>query len=178
LLGALVGLGALNRQRLRPRLGALARQGETPGRTGGALRNTVRAEIALIVAVLSATAVLAALAPPASTSGGPFSASADLGPARLELTVDPATAGSNEIHLYLFDRETGAQWDDPKEVSVSASLSEQEIGPLEEEPRKSGPGHYVIRDAALGVSGEWTLAVSARVSRFDEHRTTVEVPIR
>ena len=41
----------------------------------------------------------------------PFSGSADIGPARLELTVDPARVGPNEMHVYLFDRRAGAQWD-------------------------------------------------------------------
>ena len=39
---------------------------------------------------------------------GPFSGSADLGPARAELTVEPALAGPNEVHLYFFDRADGA----------------------------------------------------------------------
>ena len=37
---------------------------------------------------------------------GPVSLSRDLGPARLEMTVAPARVGRNEIHLYLFDRQS------------------------------------------------------------------------
>jgi copper transport protein len=178
LLGALIGLGAINRQRLRPRLLAQARDGTTPGATGLLLRRVIRAELVLIGGVLAATAVLAALAPPASTQAGPFSTSAELGDARLEVTVDPATTGANEIHLYLFDRESGAQWDEAKEVAVTATQTEAQIGPLEEDVRKAGPGHYVVRGAALGVEGDWELAIAARVSAFEELRTVVEVPIR
>jgi copper transport protein len=127
--------------------------------------------------VLAATAVLAALAPPASTESGPYSTSAELGDARLELTVDPATAGANEIHLYLFDRVSGAQWDEAKEVAIDATLPAEDIGPIELEPRKAGPGHYVVRDAALGVTGEWELAIAGRVSAFAELRAVVEIPI-
>jgi copper transport protein len=122
--------------------------------------------------------VLAALAPPATSESGPYSTSADLGGARLELTVDPAVAGENEVHVYLFDRETGAQWDEAKELAVTATLPAEAIGPIELDPRKAGPGHYVVRDAALGVAGEWELDVSSRVSAFEEQRASVEVPIR
>jgi copper transport protein len=177
LLGVLIGLGAINRQRLRPRLSANARDGEAPGATGLLLRRLIRAELVLIGGVLAATAVLAALAPPVSSQAGPYSTSAELGDARLEVSVDPATAGSNEIHLYLFDVESGVQWDEAKEVAVTATQAEAEIGPLEQDVRRAGPGHYVVRDAALGVEGEWRLAIAARVSAFEELRTVVEVPI-
>ena len=111
LLALLIGLGALNRRRTVPALERLARDRSAPGAEGGVLRRTIRVEVALIVGVLAATAFLAATAPPAATSGGPVSASADLGPANLELTVDPAAVGANQVHLYLFDRETGAQYE-------------------------------------------------------------------
>jgi hypothetical protein len=61
---------------------------------------------------------------------------------------------------------------------VTATLPAEAIGPIELDPRKAGPGHYVVRDAALGVAGEWELDVSSRVSAFEEQRASVEVPIR
>ena len=72
LLLALIGLGAWNRQRARPRLAALAAQGVTPGAAGVALRRSLRAELALMTAVLGVTAALVSYAP-ASAPGGPFS---------------------------------------------------------------------------------------------------------
>ena len=180
LLAVLIGLGAINRQRNRPRLDELARSGtEAPGGAGRLLRRTMRAEVALIGGVLAVTALLTLLSPSSSgESAGPFSASAELGPAQLELTVDPATAGPNEIHLYLFDREDGSQYDAAKEVKLTAELPASEIGPLTEDVTKSGPGHYVVRDAQLGVAGDWTLDLSARVSAFEQFETEIEVPIR
>ena len=41
------------------------------------------------------------------TSSGPFSMSATLGPAELEMTLEPAKVGPNTIHLYLIDAKTG-----------------------------------------------------------------------
>lgn len=177
LLAALLALGAWNRQRGRPRLAALTARGEPPGAVGVALRRSLRAEGALMVAVLAVTAALVSYSP-ATGASGPFSASDTLGPARLELTVDPARAGRNEIHLYLFDRTTGRQYDRVKELEVAARLAGKGIGPLAFEARKAGPGHYVVRQADIAPPGDWRLDVSARVSAFDAYTSRLEVPIR
>ena len=178
LLGALVALGAYNRRRSQPELKRLAAGAEAPGRTGVALRRTLRAEVALMAAVLAVTAALVAYSPSAGETTGPFSDSADLGPARTELTVDPARAGSNEIHVYLFDRRTGAQYDRPRRLAMSASDRARDIGPIALDVRKAGPGHYTVARADLAPAGDWTLLVRAPVSDFEELRTELEVPIR
>ena len=89
----------------------------------------------------------------------------------------PRAAGANEIHLYLFDRRDGRQYDAPKEVRVEAELPERRIAPHRARtPRKAGPGHYVVTGAALSPPGDWQLEVAARVSDFDEYRTTLRGP--
>lgn len=93
-----------------PRLRRIAAGGEAPGRAGLILRRALRLEVALVVVVLGVTAVLAGYPPATASQSGPFSASASLGPAALEITVDPARAGPNQIHLYLFDARSGAQF--------------------------------------------------------------------
>jgi copper transport protein len=177
LLLALVGLGAWNRQRARPRLESLAQAGETPGATGMQLRRSLRAEIALMATVLAVTAALVSYAPPTGATG-PFSASETLGPARMALTVDPAHTGPNEIHLYLFDRRTGRQYARVKEMTVTARLPDHGIGPLPLRARKAGPGHYVIRRADFAPAGDWHLEVAARLSAFDLYTSHAEVPIK
>lgn len=174
----LVGLGAYNRQRSRPELARLAHGGGPPGAAGLALRRALRAEVALLVVVLGVTGALVSYAPTSSRAVGPFAAERDLGPARLELTVDPARMGANEVHLYLFDRRTGAQFDRAKELRVTATLPSRRIGPLRLDARKTGPGHYTVTSAALAPAGDWTLTVLARTSAFDEHQAKIEVPVR
>ncbi len=179
LFAGLVALGAFNRQRSRPQLIARAEAGETPGAAGAALRRAIRAEIALLAVVLIVTGALVGYSPTAgAATSGPFSAEEDLGPARLELTVEPARVGANEVHLYLFDRRTGAQYDRPRELTVTASLEDKRIGPLDLPARKTGPGHYTVRGATLAPAGDWTLAVQARVSEFDAYDAKLEVPVR
>jgi copper transport protein len=178
LVGALVPLGAYNRYRSVPRLERIAAGGEAPGRAGLLLRRALRAEVALLVVVLGVTAALAGYAPATAVESGPFSASAELGPAELEMTVDPARVGSNQVHLYLFDAQSGAQFKRIKELSATATLPDKSIGPLPLEPQLSGPGHYTVQGALLNVAGDWQLEVMMRVSAFDQYTAKVEVPIR
>ncbi|HWJ42529.1 MAG TPA: copper resistance protein CopC [Solirubrobacterales bacterium] len=178
LVAALVPLGAYNRYRSVPTLERIAAGGEAPGRAGLLVRRALRGEVALLVVVIGVTAALAGYAPATSARSGPFSGSASLGPAELEVTVDPARVGSNQIHLYLFDARSGAQFSRAKELVASARMPEKSIGPLPLKPQRSGPGHYTVQGAQLGVAGDWQLEVTVRVSAFDQYAAKVEVPIR
>jgi copper transport protein len=177
LVVGVLALGAYNRQRSRRRLAELAATGQSPGRPGVLLRRTLRAEGALLLAVLGVTAALASYSPAAEATG-PFSASANLGPARLDLTVDPAEAGSNEVHLYLFRRDDGRAYDRVKELRLRLTLPDKRIGPLPLDAEKAGPGHYVVRRAGISPPGDWRLEIDARVSEFDLHTARLEVPVR
>ena len=178
LLTTLVLLGALNRQRTLPRLASAATRGEAPGRTGLVLRRALRGEVALIVVVLGVTGALSGYPPSTTAASGPVSRTLALGPESLELTVDPAQVGSNQIHLYLLDPRTGAQYDGAKEVTIAATQRDKQIGPIRETARRAGPGHYIVPAAVLGVPGDWQLTILVRVSDFDQYQAKTEVPIR
>jgi copper transport protein len=175
---ALIALGAHNRRRSQPELARLARADAAPGHTGLDLRRALRAELGLMAAVLAVTAALVAYSPSAGAADGPYSDSADLGPARIELTVDPARAGANEVHVYLFDARSGAQYDRPRRLSIAARERSLDIGPIALDVRKAGPGHYTVARADLAPAGDWALTVRAPLSDFEELRTDFEVPIR
>ncbi len=176
LLMILIGIAAYNRRSSVPRLNRIAAGGEPPGRAGLLLRRALRAEVALLVVVLGVTAALASYAPPITAQSGPFSAESTFGPIQLEISVEPARVGANEIHVYLFDAKTGAPFAKVKELKAGAALPEKNIS-LPLEPQLSGPGHYTIPDALLSSSGEWRLTLTVRVSAFDEYTNTTEVPI-
>ena len=177
LLMILIAIGAYNQRRSVPRLNRIAAGGEAPGRVGLLLRRALRAEVTLLVVVIGVTAALASYAPPVSAQSGPFSAESTVGPIQLELTVDPARVGANQIHIYLFDARSGAPFAKAKELKVTATLADKGIGPLPLEPQLSGPGHYTIPGALLNVAGDWQLGLAVRVSAFDEYTEKVEVPI-
>lgn len=171
LFAGIVALGAFNRRRLLPALTRAAREGEPPGHAGALLRRTLRSELVLGIAMLAVTGALAGYAPSVAEGTGPFAGNADIGPARLELTVDPARVGTNEMHVYLFDRADGSQFDETKELTVTAELPEKGIEPIDLETTRAGPGHYLVSGAAFGVAGQWMVEVASRVSDFDEFRT-------
>ena len=176
---ALVGLGAYNRRRLHPQLRQLAAGGQAPGRhrpgaaadhpkrarpDGGSARRHGRAH-----------QLPAAVRPPRPARSRRAPA---LGPAQMELTLDPARVGRNELHLYLFDARTGAQYDRVKELRLDMTLPDRRIGPIELEARKAGPGHYIVPRADLAPAGDWRLRTEIRVSAFDVYEKRLEVPVR
>ncbi len=178
LLLGLVGLGWLNRARLLPDLREVAERRQAPGRAGQLIRRTLRAEVATIVVVLGVTAALVSYPPPSEAETGPVSGSIDVGAARLDYTVDPARVGSNVMHLYLFEADSGAQFTGAKEVRVDLTLPEADIGPIEAELRRAGPGHYVAPGTPFGVEGDWQAEITLRVSRFEQVEVAFEVPIK
>jgi copper transport protein len=177
LLLVLVGLGALNRQRHLPRLRALAAGDDPPGAAGRALRTALRAEVGLVVAVLGVTAALVSYPPPTSLAQGPVTRELRLGPAEVQLTVDPARPGPNQMHLYLVRPADGAPYTQTKEMRVRATLPDKRIGPLDIRLREAGPGHFVAESASLAPAGDWRLELTNRVSEFDEFTAAVEVPV-
>ena len=176
---ALMGLGAYNRQFSVPRLKKIAAGGESPGRGGVLLRRALRGEVLLVVAVLGVTGALAGFAPATATetTSGPFAKTEMIGPAQIQLTIDPARVGNNLMHLYLLEPTTGAQWDRAKEVRVKLVQPDKQIE-LDATARKGGPGHYIVDDAVFSAGGTWEVQIAARVSEFDEYAKTIEVPIR
>jgi copper transport protein len=174
LFTVLVALGWANRSRILP---ALRAAGDSPRRAGVLLRRTLRAELLLGTAVIGVTGALAGYPPSTAVSSGPVTREATVGPAHLQLTADPATVGPNELHLYLFDHHTGAQYTGAKEVGVTAALPAKGIAPIPFDVRRAGPGH-AIGTGRFGVAGDWRLTVTVRVSDFDEYVTHLTVPIR
>jgi copper transport protein len=116
--------------------------------------------------------------PGTATSSGPVSKTASLGPADLQLTVDPARVGPNVMHAYLIDKRTGAQYDKVKEFQVKLSEPDKNLGPIDARPQKAGPGHYVMSGAVFGLAGDWQVKIAARVSEFDAYYTNFKVKIK
>ncbi|HWH11131.1 MAG TPA: CopD family protein [Solirubrobacteraceae bacterium] len=173
----LVGFGVIHRKRIIPALERLARAGATPGGSGALLRRMLRREGITMLGVFGVTAALIAYTPPVDANSGPFSTTTTIGPAELELTVDPASVGPNEIHVYLIDAQTGAQFTRTVELDVTASLPAKRIGPLTVGANLSGPGHYTLDTTTFAPAGTWQLQITDRVSAFDEYVKTVDVPI-
>ena len=167
-------LGLYNNRRAVPRLrNRLASPAE---RTR--FLQTAGAELALMVAIVGVTAVLVS-EPPARAEVAPtdvYATTAQLGDLELNLVVDPAVAGRNQIHLYLTNRS--GEPTDVDEASVSATLARHSIGPLRLTAHHAGPGHFIVHGAQLALAGDWQLRVETRRGEFDAAAATVSVPIR
>lgn len=177
LLLGLVGLGCTQRQRILPAVRRAARERRSPGRVGFVLRRVLRTEVAAILTVLGVTAALVDYVPPVVQASGPISVTKAIGPAELELTVQPANVGLNEIHIYLLNAKTGSQYTATKELHVTASLPAKGIGaqPLKAEP--TGPGHYTIPAAQFVPGGTWKVTLTIRISEFEEFSQSIDVPV-
>jgi copper transport protein len=142
------------------------------------VRRTLRGEVALVIVVLAVTSALVSYAPPVATGSGPVSKTTTMGPIELQATIDPARVGANQMHVYLFDRKTGAAYTKTKELRVEAALPGKGIGPLNATMHQAGPGHYVADAFQLIPGGTWQLTVTDRVSDFDEYTAKLAVPVR
>jgi copper transport protein len=170
----LLALGLYNNRRAVPRL---RERLATAGERIRFLR-TAAAELALMLAIVSVTAVLVS-EPPARAQvapTGPYATTTQLGDLELNLVVDPAAAGRNQIHLYLTDKS--GQPTDVDEASVSATLASRQVGPLRFRTNHAGPGHFVVQRAQLALAGDWQLRVETRRGEFGAASATVSVQIR
>jgi copper transport protein len=170
----LLALGLYNNRRAVPRL--RERLATAAERTR--FLRTAAAELALMVAIVGVTAVLVS-EPPARAEvapRGPYATTAELGDLELNLVVDPATAGLNQIHLYLTN--SSGQPTDVDEATVSATLASRQIGPIRMEAHPAGPGHFIVHGAQLALAGDWQLRVEVRRGEFNATAATVSVPIR
>ena len=131
-----------------------------------------------MMCVFGVTGALISYAPPIDAASGPFSVNTTIGPALLEMTVEPAKVGLNTIHLYLIDARDGSQFTATKELTATAELPAKGIGPLPLQPNLSGPGHYTFNSAELSPGGTWQIEITDRVSEFEQFSRTVKVPIR
>ena len=178
LLLLLMALGWVNRDRVIPSLTRLAAAAAAPGETGVLARRTLRSEMALMLCVFGVTAALVSYAPPIDAASGPFSTNTTLGPALLEMTVEPAKVGLNTVHLYLIDAKSGTQFTQTKELTAKAELPSKRIGPLPLRATAAGPGHYILSNAVLSPGGTWQITIIDRVSEFESFSRTIKVPIR
>ncbi|HWF33615.1 MAG TPA: CopD family protein [Solirubrobacteraceae bacterium] len=178
LLLVLITLGWVNRDRVLPALRRLVEAGSTPGAAGVLARRTMRSELALMLCVFGVTAALISYTPPIDADAGPFSIDTTLGAAELEMTLEPAEVGLNTAHIYLIDARSGTQFTQTKELTVTAKLPAKNIGPIALKTIPAGPGHYILNSAVLSPAGTWQLEVTDRVSEFEQHSRTIDVPIR
>jgi copper transport protein len=133
--------------------------------------------------VLALSAVLVGTPPARAAVAAPVEATLPLQLAggataggEVQVTLTPASPGPTTLHVYLYD-EAG-QLTQPREVHVSLTERQQQIGPLEVDLVAGGPGHYVGDGTTLPTAGTWTLTVSVRLDEFTAATASTVFPVR
>jgi len=140
-------------------------------------RRSIRVETGIGLAILAVTALLVNAQPARSALAQPYVAELSAGDDLLvDLTIDPAKVGPAEIHVYTVE-PTGAVAE-VTELTMTMSLPERDLGPLEIPLQRAGPGHFSAYDVALPLPGEWRVDVRALLDEFTEVEATDTVRVR
>ena len=186
--GLLLCVAALSRSVVRTRL----TQTEPRNRAARAsrddalrrLRRTVGGEVAIAAVVLGVAALLVAT-PPAERVSGPAPVAARSGPyldalalpssGDVQVWVEPASAGDNQVAINVRD-ERGVNRDVP-EVTARLSLAAHGVGPIPVPLVRTLAGQFVAQRMAIPIPGDWRLEIIVRTGTFDESTVDTAVPV-
>jgi copper transport protein len=173
IVGVLLVLAWYNRMLLLPMLVRTASQGRTELRSAWRrLLGTVRLEALGVIAVLGVTSVLANHTPSNGAPSRlpppkPFAQSQPFNGGRLQLKISPNEALVNQWTVTITDAEGRPQ--SPESVSVYVVQPERNIGPIETDLRRTGPGTFELPDSPdPPVVGRWQIVVQVQVSAFSQ----------
>ena len=176
LVAVVLAFGAFNNRISVPRL----RTGMSSPTERRRFLASTATELTVIVAVVALTAALVA-EPPAKAqmkaAAGPEEREATVGPYHLDVVVDPAMPGTNEIHLYLLDHHTGqpAKVDETR-VFAPLPAAGRGTAAAAHDARRPRPRDRGRRTVALRRAVAPT--VDVRKGEFDQWSTNLTVPIR
>ena len=157
LFAGIAWLGWQNRRRFVPRLSASPEASDVRQ----AFRRFAAVEVGLMVAAFAVAATLATVVPAQAEAAARIqSIVSPFGDGEINLTVDPAEAGSNLIHLYfLGDDGTPREVDEP-ELTLTG-----ETGQIAVDLLPAGPGHYTALAQTIPEPGDYTVDVTARIDQ-------------
>lgn len=161
-VAAVVAVAAYNNRRLVPAVQAGRRRGWS------ILARTVRIELVGLAIVLAASAVLVTLVPArtAAGTGDIHTEQVQLDDEhRLDVVVDPNRAGTNQVHVYVLEQDTGLPADLDADVHLVFERDEAQAEPVTVEPGRAGVGHYLHIGPELSEPGAWTLVVHVAPAR-------------
>jgi copper transport protein len=141
------------------------------------LRLSVGLEVTIAAAVLALASVLVSTAPARASYVHPYSATLTLAAGgTAELSVTPARSGANGVRVTVVDPAGAPR--DVQDVTLSASLPTEQIGPLPLSLTRVGTGQFQSTGASLPRPGKWQFVVRVRTSEFDVSVAQADVPVR
>jgi copper transport protein len=168
LVGALLLLGAKNRRAL----------GDTthPERAVGAVRRTISVEIIGMALVLAVTALIVNLPPARDVVSRPIAVTATTSTGLVDITVEPARVGRNELHIYALTKQGASR---PVE-SIEATLTNAAAGVegLESQVVRAGANHFQALGLDLPVKGTWRIDIIVKLDAFTEETGSATFTLR
>jgi len=130
----------------------------------------VAAGISLVVALAVAVPIVSGI------RGSGVSSAAQTGDLLVEVSLDPARSGVNELHLYGFD--VSGRGSALGSTSVVAYHQAMDVGPLDLPVLRAGPNHFLSYRAMLPLSGDWTLNVTVATPEGGGEAASMEMRLR
>jgi len=94
----------------------------------------------------------------------------------VDITVAPAQAGRNNVHVNTYSA-AGAPLD-VAELTVTFDLPSKGIAPIAVPLRKLGPGHYLSPGFDIPLAGDWQATAKARLTDVDQVTLIGTIPVR
>jgi copper transport protein len=185
LVAVVVAAAAVSRVQLRQRRVATpVLAASTVGAAGApdksrGLRRSVTVELIGMAVVLVATVGLVNSPPPraaAEQAAEPVTVTAAQGNWEVQIDLLPAQTGGTTMHVFLLPLD-GSQ-DIADEITVTATLPAEDLGPIEIPTIPIPPNHVTTDDADFPVAGTWEITVTARFGEFDQVVLTTTADIR
>ena len=142
------------------------------------LRRSVWAEAVLGLVILAVTAALVNATPAvnaAGTNGGAAGVTLRSSQVTVDITITPAVAGLNDVHVSTYSRASAPL--DVAEITVTVDLPERDIAPIDVPLRRLGPGHYLSPGFDIPLAGDWRVAAKVRTTDVDQVTLTGTIPI-
>jgi copper transport protein len=133
----------------------------------------VQGEVVLAAVALGLTAALVGMVPAGTGGSGVFSADHDDAAGSVSVTVSPARAGANTMHIFFSDVDGRPRTVDVAEATVAIGdvpARRIELSPITR-------GHFSAYGFSLPDEGDWTVTITS-VTRGVVATTSFEVPVR
>lgn len=143
--------------------------------TSAGTRKSVLVEVIGIVFVIAATSGLVNAPPPNRSEPQDQTGSVVQGDRIALVELEPAVTGGTVMHVTITSPRGGL--DRADEITVTAELESERIGPIEIETFPASPNHVIADDADFPVAGLWTIEITARYGEFDQVVFNVDVPV-
>jgi copper transport protein len=162
LVVALLGLAALNRFRLTPALAL------DPGMTRP-LVQSILLEGAVVVGILAVVAGWRFTPPPRTLAAAvvtPLAIHIHTEKAMFQVLVSPGEVGADRFVLQLMQGDASPLV--AKEATLTLSLPERGIEPMERKAILGADGYWSVRDVPLPYPGRWHMRIDALVTDFEQ----------